>query len=228
MDCKSLFTKKINYLYENFATMRVLNRIDFRPVLALIAGLFLPLTLRGQQEPLYSIAGQCFLRWTTPPGYPEPMTYDWYVGAYIILEADGEIIETTTDNRGRFAFPEINSRLVRIVIQNQGQDSVLYAGTIELMPGENIVLFQSLGNRQDQHAITVEGDKWIFHIVPAPPTFPILYTEWTVEKLKSLPGAEYNRRKETITFSGDALRRTRVNVDRGCIYVFSLNPEASE
>ena len=197
--------------------------------LSFVTGLFLPVTLWGQQEPLYSIAGQCFLRWTTPPGFPEPATYDWRVDTDITLEeAGGEIIETTTDDRGRFAFPEINSRLVRIVIHNQGQHSVLYTGTIELMPGENIVLFQSLGNRLDQPAITVEGDKWIYHIVPEPPRIPILYTEWTVEKLKSLPGAEYNRRKETITFSGDALRRTKVNGDRGCVYVIGMNPEASE
>lgn len=202
-------------------------RVSF---LLFFVGLCLPLSLHGQdsvQEPFSaSIAGQCFLRWTTPPGFPEPATWDWYVGAYINLEADGEIIETTTDNRGRFAFPEINSRLVRIVIQNQGQNSVLFVGTIELMPGENIVLFQSLGNSQDRPAITVEGDKWIYRIVSEPPRLPILYTEWTIEKLKSLPGAEYNRRKETITFSGDALRRTKVNGDRGCVYVFGMNPDA--
>ncbi len=209
---------------------KLLTHDVLRLSLILIVSLFLPVTLWGQQEPLYSIAGQCFLRWTTPPGYPEPTTFDWDVDTDITLEeAGGEIIETTTDDRGRFAVPEINSRLVRIVIQDhQGQHSVLFVGTIELMPGENIVLFQSLGNRLDQPAITVEGDKWIYRIVPAPPNLPILYTEWTVEKLKSLPGAEYNRRKETITFSGDALRRTKVNGDRGCVYVFSLNPEASE
>ena len=200
--------------------------------LLLITDLFLPLTLWGQQEPHYSIVGQCFTRWTTPPSYPDPTTWDMrYMSVVTLEEAGGEIIETKTDDRARFAFPEISSRLVRFVISEeyQGQRSVVYADTIELMPGENVVLFQFVGRSQySQPAITVEGDKWIYRIVSAPPKLPILYTEWTVEKLKSLPGAEYNRRKETITFSGDALRRTKINGAKGSVYVFSLNPEASE
>ena len=210
---------------------KLLTHDVLRLSLILIVSLFLPVTLRGQQEPLYSVAGQCFFRWTTPPGFPEPTTFDWQYRADVTLEAGGEIIETKTDDRGRFAFPEISSRLVRLVISEEGRDSVVYDGTIELMPGENIVLFQFWGkNNNNVSAITVDGDKWIFHIVPAPPTFPILYTEWTVEKLKSLPGAEYNRRKETIILSGDALRRTKVDgvVGLGSVYVFGLNPEASE
>jgi hypothetical protein len=200
--------------------------------LILVVSLFLPVTLWGQQEPLYSVVGQCFSRNTTPPGFPEPATWDWSYKADVTLEAGGEIIETKTDDRGRFAFPEINSRQVRVIIQQPtGQRPVVYAGTVELMPGENIVLFQFVGNMQyTQPAITVEGDKWIYRIVSEPPRLPILYTEWTVEKLKSLPGAEYNRRKETITFSGNTLRRTKVDgvIGKGSVYVFGLNPEASE
>ena len=210
---------------------KLLTHDVLRLSLILIVGLFLPVTLRGQQEPLYSVAGQCFFRWTTPPGFPEPTTFDWQYRADVTLEAGGEIIETKTDDRGRFAFPEISSRLVRLVISEEGRDSVVYDGTIELMPGENIVLFQIwYNNNPNVSAITVEGDKWVFRIVPAPPTLPILYTEWTVEKLKSLPGAEYNRRKETITFSGNTLRRTKVDgvIGKGSVYVFGLNPEASE
>ena len=132
--------------------------------LNLIVSLFLPVTLWGQTESLYSIVGQCFTRNTTPPGFPEPATWDWSYKADVTLEAGGEIIETKTDDRGRFAFPEINSRQVRVIIQQpSGQRPVVYAGTVELMPGENIVLFQLVGNMQyTQPAITVEGDKWIY------------------------------------------------------------------
>ena len=210
---------------------KLLTHDVLRLSLILIVSLFLPLTLWGQTEPLYSIAGQCFLRWTTPPGFPEPMTFDMRFDAYVTLEAGGEIFETETDDRGRFAFPEINSRLVRLVISQKGDSSVVYAGTVELMPGENIVLYQIwYNNNPNESAITVEGDKWIYRIVSEPPRLPILYTEWTVEKLKSLPGAEYNRRKETITFSGNTLRRTKVDgvIGKGSVYVFGLNPEASE
>ena len=210
---------------------KLLTHTVLRSYLILLVNLFMPLTLWGQQEPRYSIVGQCFLRWTTPPNFPEPATFDLSYDADLTLEAGGEVFETETDNRGRFSFPEIDSRLVHLVISVKGQSSVVYSGTIELMPGENIVLFQIWNkNNPNVSAITVEGDKWVFSIVPSPPRIPILYTEWTIEKLKSLPGAEYNRRKETITFSGNTLRRTKVDgvIGKGSVYVFGLNPEASE
>ena len=201
-------------------------------LLILVAGICLPMALHGQTDPVYSIAGHSFCRFATPPGFPEPVTSDMRSMAVVTLEAGGEIFETKTDDKGRFAFPEIHSRLVRLIIsvEYQGQRAGMFVGTIELMPGENFVLFQSMSNNSQASppAITVEGDKWIYHIVGNMPGLPFSYTEWTVEKLKSLPGAEYNRRKETITFSGDALRRTEIVAEMGTVYVFGLNPDAAE
>ena len=56
---------------------KLLTHTVLRSYFILFVSLFLPVTLWGQQEPLYSVVGQCFTRNTTPPGFPEPATWDW-------------------------------------------------------------------------------------------------------------------------------------------------------
>ena len=222
--------------------MRVLNHIDFWPVLALIAGLCLPVTLHGQTErPTSSIVGQGIAQYIfdnkniagtfeIPPSKVEA-----------ILIADGDTLQTQGSGGGIFTYSGISARNVTLSVTIPDHP-YSFSGSFELMPGENIVLVSVPGVPQpeglsfqayEEPLIKMDGDTWTYYY----PTFLSIpgadsrllekqqnETVFLVNRLKDLPGVEYNKRRGTLTISGPAVHKTFVNG----AYIFGLNPEASE
>ncbi len=222
--------------------MRVLNHIDFWPVLALIAGLCLPVTLHGQTErPTSSIVGQGIAQYIfdnksiagtfeIPPSKVEA-----------ILIADGDTLQTQGSSASIFTYSGIRAGRVTLSVVFPDHP-YSFSGSFELMPGENIVLVSVPGVPQpeglsfqayEEPLIEMDGDTWTYYY----PTFfnndaadPRLGDRQQdknviiVNRLKDLPGIEYNKRRGTLTISGPAVHKTFVNG----AYIFGLNPEASE
>lgn len=222
--------------------MRVLNHSDFWQVLALIAGICLPVTLHGQTErPTSSIVGQAIIQYIfdnksiagtfeIPPSKVEA-----------ILIADGDTLQTQGSGGGIFTYSGISARNVTLSVTIPDHP-YSFSGSFELMPGENIVLVSIPGTPRpegspmqasEEPLMEIYGDTWTYH-------YPTLLsnpggdsrlgerqqneTVFIVNRLKDLPGVEYNKRRGTLTISGPAVHKTFVNG----AYIFGLNPEASE
>ena len=228
--------------FKYIAYMRVLNHSDFWPVLALIAGICLPVTLHGQTErPTSSIVGQAIIQYIfdnksiagtfeIPPSKVEA-----------ILIADGDTLQTQGSDGGIFTYSGISAKTVTlsVVIPDHPYS---FSGSFEVMPGENIVLVSIHGvsypagfimQASEEPLMKIDGDTWTYHY----PTFyniPVADPRgkpkqpdeklFLVNRLKDLPGVEFNKRRNTLTISGPAVHKTFVNG----AYIFGLNPEASE
>ena len=115
----------------------------------LIIGLFLPLTLWGQEKPadtLSSIHGQVFKYASPPPPFP-PSTVCLNIPGWVTMIANGDTLQVETGSGGTFSVPEIASRKVSIIevsLKNSmGQPNgrtIPILLSFELMPGENILL----------------------------------------------------------------------------------------
>lgn len=202
-------------------------------ILLLITGLFLPLSLLGQEKPaniLSFIHGQVFKYASPPPPLP-PSTVSLMVPGMVTMIANGDTLQVETDNYGIFSVPEIASRKVSIIdvsLRNSmGQPNgrtIPILLSFELMPGENILLipvedfFETMPSA-NYSVVTMEGDDWIFH-------YPSMIGigHYAADKLKDFPGTKYNKRNETITIPKDGIYRA--NVDGA--YIFALDPSSSK
>ena len=202
-------------------------------ILLLITGLFLPLSLLGQEKPaniLSSIHGQVFKYASPPPPFP-PSTVSLIVPGMVTMIANGDTLQVETDNHGIFSVPEIASRQVSIIEVNVRNSMGQYNGrtipilvSFELMPGENILLipvedfFETMPSA-NYSIVTMEGDDWIFH-------YPSMIGigHYAADKLKDFPGTKYNKRKETITIPKDGIYRAHVDG----AYIFALDPSSSK
>ncbi len=223
--------------FKYIAYMRVLNHSDFWPVLALIAGICLPVTLHGQTERLTSsIVGQAIIQYIfdnksiagtfeIPPSKVEA-----------ILIADGDTLQTRGSDGGIFTYSGISARNVTLSVTIPDHP-YSFSGSFELMPGENIVLVSIPGTPQpegspmqasEEPLMEIYGDTWTYY-------YPTILNDnrfvnkpaeelSLVNRLRDLPGVEYNKRRGTLTISGPAVHKTFVNG----AYIFGLNPEASE
>lgn len=222
--------------------MRVLSHFNYWPIMALIAGLCLPVTLHGQtEEPTSSIVGQAIIQYIfdnksiagtfeIPPSKVEA-----------ILVADGDTLQTQGSGGGIFTYSGISARNVTLSVTIPDHP-YSFSGSFELMPGENIVLVSIPGTPRpegspmqasEEPLMEIYGDTWTYY-------YPTLLsnpggdsrlgerqqneTVFIVNRLKELPGVEYNKRRGTLTISGPAVHKTFVNG----AYIFGLNPEASE
>lgn len=222
--------------------MRVLSHFNYWPIMALIAGLCLPVTLRGQTEkPTSSIVGQGIIQYIfdnksiagtfeIPPSKVEA-----------ILIADGDTLQTQGSPTSIFTYSGIRAGRVTLSVVFP-ERPYSFSGSFELMPGENIVLVSVPGVPQPEGLsfqayegplIEIYGDTWTYYyptLLSNPVADPRLGERQQnenvliVNRLKELPGVEYNKRRGTLTISGPAVHKTFVNG----AYIFGLNPEASE
>lgn len=222
--------------------MRVLNHSDFWPVLALIAGICLPMTLHGQTErPTSSIVGQAIIQYIfdnkiIAGTFEVPVS-----NVEAILIADGDTLQTQGSGGGIFTYSGISARNVTLSVTIPDHP-YSFSGSFELMPGENIVLVSVPGTPQpkgfsmqasEEPLMEIYGDTWTYYyptLLSNPGADSRLLekqqneTVFIVNRLKDLPGVEFNKRRGTLTISGPAVHKTFVNG----AYIFGLNPEASE
>jgi len=200
-------------------------------ILLLIAGLFLPLSLLGQEKPadtLSSIHGQVFKYGSPPPPFP-PSTACFSVPGMVTMIANGDTLRVEAGTYGIFSVPEIASGQVSIIEVNVRNSMGQYSGrtipillSFELMPGENIMLipvedfFETMPSA-NYSIVTMEGDDWIFHY-PSMKGIGL----YAADKLKDFPGTKYNKRNETITIPKDGIYRAYVDG----AYIFALKPAA--
>ena len=223
--------------------MKVLNRVDIRPILALIAGVCLPVTLHGQTEkPASSIVVQTITQ-IVFDNHNIGGTFEFTSpNAEVTLVADGDTLQTLERAEGSiFTYSGISAKTVTlsVVIPDHPYS---FSGSFEVMPGENIVLVSIHGvsypagfpmQASEEPLMKIDGDTWTYHY----PTFyntPVADPRgkpkqpdeklFLVNRLKGLPGVEFNKRRGTLTISGPAVHKTFVNG----AYIFALNPEASE
>ena len=199
----------------------------------LIIGLFLPLTLWGQEKPadtLSSIHGQVFKYASPPPPFP-PSTVCLNIPGWVTMIANGDTLQVETGSGGTFSVPEIASRKVSIIevsLRNSmGQPNgrtIPILLSFELMPGENIMLipvedfFETMPSA-NHTIVTLDDDDWIFHY-PSMKGIGL----YAADKLKDFPGTTYNKRKETITIPKDGIYRAYVDG----AYIFALDPSSSK
>lgn len=223
--------------------MRVLDRIDCWPVLVLIAGLCLPVTLHGQTEkPSSSIVVQTITQ-IVFDNHNIGGTFEiTSPNAEVTLVADGDTLQTLERAEGSiFTYSGISAKTVTlsVVIPDHPYS---FSGSFEVMPGENIVLVSIPGTPRpegflmqasEEPLMKIDGDTWTYY-------YPTLLSNpggdsrlgerqqnekvFIVNRLKELPGVEFNKRRNTLTISGPAVHKTFVNG----AYIFALNPEASE
>ncbi len=222
--------------------MSVLNRIGFWPILAFITGLFLPVTLHGQtEEPTSSIVGQGIIQYIYD-NWGLAGTFETLPSKVeAILIADGDTLQTQGSSASIFTYSGIRAGSVTLSVVFP-ECPYSFSGSFELMPGENIVLVSVPGvsnspgfsmQPSEEPLFEMDGDTWTYY-------YPTLLsnpggdsrlgerqqneTVFIVNRLKDLPGVEYNKRRGTLTISGPAVHKTFVNG----AYIFGLNPEASE
>lgn len=198
------------------------NRILY---LLLVIGLFLPLTLRGQEEGILStINGQVFSYGMPPPPMPSSIYFPPPRDSYVTLVADGDTLKTDMTMHGIFSFSEIRAK--RAIISVVGEDTdgmiIYYTGIFDLMPGENVVLIPlervAVGFSSLSHAIiTLEGNDWVYH-------YPGMkgIGQYVADRLKAFPGVKYSKRKETVTIPEGGIYRAYIDG----AYIFALKPEA--
>lgn len=228
--------------FKYIAHMRVLNHSDFWPVLALIAGICLPVTLHGQTErPTSSIVGQTIMQFVFDNHNISGTFEIPSQNAEITLIADGDTLQTRGGAGGIFTYSGISAKTVTLSVTIPDHP-YSFSGSFELMPGENIVLVSIHGIPQpkgfsmqasEEPLMKIDGDTWTYHYPtffnnsvadprgnPKQPDEKLIL----VNRLRDLPGVEFNKRRGTLTISGPAVHKTYVNG----AYVFGLNPEASE
>ena len=165
--------------------MRVLNHSDFWPVLALIAGICLPMTLHGQTEtPASSIVGQTIMQFVFDNHNISGTFEIPSQNAEITLIADGDTLQTRGGAGGIFTYSGISARNVTLSVTIPDHP-YSFSGSFELMPGENIVLV-SVGENivlvsvpgtpqpkgfsmqaSEEPLMKIDGDAWTYHY----PTF---------------------------------------------------------
>jgi hypothetical protein len=212
------------------------------PFLLLITGFFLPLTLQGQTEkPTSSIVGQGIMQWIYNNMGLSGTIEIPVSNAEAILIADGDTLQTQGSDGGIFTYSGISARNVTLSVTIPDHP-YSFSGSFELMPGENIVLVPIHGisypegfpmQASEEPLIEMDGNTWTYY-------YPTFYNNtavspqgqpqepdgkfFIINKLKELPGVEFNKRRGTLTISGPAVHKTFVNG----AYIFGLNPEASE
>lgn len=207
--------------------------------LILFIGLALPVTLHGQTEgPASSIVGEAFVELEAR----DPLVKDIIMGRFnigvseadVTLTANGDTLRTKTESGGRFSFSGILHQAVTLLIEEEG--SVLFSGSFELMPGENIVLVsvqrapfseKSMLQVSSEPLVTMSGDTWVYHYSMMDDNYVgprIQDKDYLISRLMGLPGVEHNKRRGTLTISGPAIHKSFVNG----AYVFGLTPEAAK
>lgn len=188
-----------------------------------------PVLFEQDSEGPYSIVGQVFKYGQTPPNFP-PATMMLSLGnsdAWVTLVSDRDTLKTKVEiPNSLFSITGIKAKRASLIVTwddcSTGTSTIktLYAGTFELMPGENVVLitvedFYTTMPTANYSVVTLEGDDWIFHY---PSTKGI--GVYVADKLKEFPGAKYSKRKESITIPSDGICREYVNG----AYLFALMP----
>lgn len=207
--------------------------------LILFIGLALPVTLHGQTEgPASSIVGEAFVAFEVR----DPIDKDIILGRFnigvleadVTLTANGDTLRTKTESGGRFSISGILHQAVTLLIEQEG--SVLFSGSFELMPGENIVLVSvqrtpfpedSMLQVSSEPLVTMSGDTWVYHYSMMGDNYVgprIQDKDYLISRLMGLPCVEYNKRRGTLTISGPAIHKSFVNG----AYVFGLTPEAAK
>ena len=200
------------------------------------------MTLHGQTErPTSSIVGQAIIQYIfdnkiIAGTFEVPVS-----NVEAILIADGDTLQTQGSGGGIFTYSGISARNVTLSVTIPDHP-YSFSGSFELMPGENIVLVSVPGTPQpkgfsmqasEEPLMKIDGDTWTYHYPtffnnsvadprgnPKQPDEKLIL----VNRLRDLPGVEFNKRRGTLTISGPAVHKTYVNG----AYVFGLNPEASE
>lgn len=218
-----------------------LNRIGAH-LYFLVIGICLPMQLLGQDADsikTVSILGQVIGRSLPAPPFP-PTTLETPLSgksAEVFLIAEGDTLRTEINSSGVFSFSGIESKRVTISAgfnPKREEDARyhnlpymrLFYGTFDLMPGDyimyipyvsysNMIAYGVFKSANDT-VFTIEGDTWVYHY---PDNRAV--SECVIEKLIGMPGVEYNKKKGTITISGDSVSRAEVNG----AYVFALNPK---
>ena len=207
--------------------------------LILFIGLALPVTLHGQTEgPASSIVGEAFVAFEARSALDKDIILGRFnigvLEADVTLTANGDTLRTKTESNGRFSFSGILHQAVTLLIEQEG--SVLFSGSFELMPGENIVLVSvqrtpssedSMLQVSSEPLVTMSGDTWVYHYSMFADTYVgprIQDKDYLISRLMGLPGVEYNKRRGTLTISGPAIHKSFVNG----AYVFGLTPEAAK
>lgn len=191
----------------------------------IIAGLILPQMLLGQNDDSeYTIIGQAFRQATTPPGFPllATMMLPLPDSSWATIVSDRDTLRTELDSIGVFTISGIKSKQVSLTVNLDINDStqVMYYGTLDLMPGKNILLI-TLENFFDgwpsanHTVVTQNGDDWVYSY----PSYKGPGT-YVADLLKDLPGATYNKRKGTISVPSNGIHRAYVNG----AYIFGLEP----
>lgn len=145
------------------------------------------------------------------------------------------------DTWGSFSFPDVNASQVTLIVVQNGQLLLeretperlahydpgvfevykeIYKGTFDLMPGENLVYIPIEGGTYTDNTtvMTRKGDAWVYRY----PDNKGRAAGRLIDRLIGLPGVEYDKRRGTISISGDAVHKTFVDG----AYVFWLDPDA--
>ena len=205
-----------------------------RLFLLLIAGLCLPLTLRGQEESrssTSSIVGRVFWRVANRSSTGEVVAvYQVPQGdAYhVTLVAEGDTLRTRLNSSGRFDISDIDPGRVDITIAWSGTNTLIkrdttrvyLTGHFEIVPGENIVIIPwspAPVYEPPFPLVTLDGDTWNYDQSDSTPV-----DDFAAEMLKQLPGVTLNKGKRTISIPGEGIYRS----ESDGIYVFALKPIA--
>ncbi|MBP5558567.1 MAG: hypothetical protein J6X71_02245, partial [Bacteroidales bacterium] len=199
------------------------------PFLLLVAGLCLPLTLHGQNQPadtLSSIVGKTFYRMEIgDAGQALGIeTIDAPVSRIeVILVAAGDTLRTKTDDQGRFSFSGIAARNVTLSMVND--DYAPFSESFVLMPGDNVVIvprqrkietLDAASVTAEAPVMTMKGDTLVYHAA----ALRVDEGDYAIDLLKQMPGVEVNQTTGEIRISGKNVARSYVN---GAL-IFGLTP----
>ena len=206
----------------------ILRRSGFSVFLVLLAGLLLPLSLRGQETPqaLSSIAGKTFYRWDIG-AVGESVgieTIDIPVSRVeVVLVAAGDTLRTRTDDQGKFTFSGIVPK--RVTLSMTSDDYAPFSETFELMPGENVVIVPRRKKEEildaakvtaEAPVMTMRGDTLVYHAA----ALRVNEGDYAIDLLKQMPGVEIDATTGEIKISGKQVHRSYIN---GAL-IFGLNP----
>ena len=199
------------------------------PFLLLVAGLCLPMTLHGQNQPadtLSSIVGKTFYRMEIgDAGQALGIeTLDAPVSRIeVILVAAGDTLKTKTDDQGRFSFSGIAAKNVTLSMVND--DYAPFSESFVLMPGENVVIvprqrkietLDAASVTAEAPVMTMRGDTLVYHAA----ALRVDEGDYAIDLLRQMPGVEVNRTTGEIRISGKNVARSYVN---GAL-IFGLTP----
>ena len=199
------------------------------PFLLLVAGLFLPLILQGQNQPadtLSSIVGKTFYRMEIGNAGQTLGIENLDVPVSridVFLVAAGDTLRTKTDDQGRFSFSGIAAKSVTLSMVND--DYAPFSESFVLMPGDNVVIVPRQRKIETLDAATVtaeapvmtmRGDTLVYHAA----ALRVDEGDYAIDLLRQMPGVEVNRTTGEIRISGKNVARSYVN---GAL-VFGLSP----